>query len=94
MTNELKNDSTQPNVPKKETRAKRREQKDYEQPRRWVQIRIIPIWLRIVLVLILFFIAAMAGLMIGFGIIGGGEPLDALKWETYQHILDILGGKE
>lgn len=60
---------------------------------KWVQIRMFPIWLRILIVLILLIVSAAAGLMVGYGIIGEGEPKDALKWETYQHILDIKDGK-
>ncbi|ANU14012.1 hypothetical protein B481_0972 [Planococcus halocryophilus Or1] len=59
----------------------------------WVQIRLFPIWLRIVIVIALIALAAVLGVMIGFGVIGDGSPADALKWETWQHILDIMGGK-
>ena len=52
-----------------------------------------PIWLRILLVILLLVGAAMAGLMVGYGILGDGEPKDALKWETYQHMIDIKDGK-
>lgn len=59
----------------------------------WVQIRMFPIWLRILLVIALFGGASAAGLMVGYGVLGSGTPKDALKWETYQHILDIKDGK-
>lgn len=95
MTNELKEQTEV--EPKKKRRSQNGEpkQKDGEtKTTRWVQIRLIPIWLRIVLVLILLFIAAVAGVVIGYGFIGGGEPADALKWSTWQHIFDIIEGKE
>lgn len=60
----------------------------------WVQIRLFPIWLRILLVLSLILGAIAAGLMVGYGYIGDGEPKDVLKWEKWQHILDIMKGKE
>ncbi|MGI2327719.1 DNA-directed RNA polymerase subunit beta [Planococcus sp. YIM B11945] len=60
----------------------------------WVRIRLIPIWLRIIIVLLLLAVAAILGVMVGYGIIGDGEPQDALKWETWQHILDIMSGKK
>lgn len=67
-----------------------------EKPKRtlWVQIRLFPIWLRILLVAVLIAAAAALGAMVGYGIIGDGEPKDALKWETWQHILDIMSGKK
>lgn len=58
----------------------------------WVQIRLFPIWLRIILVIALIVLAAVLGAMVGFGVIGDGKPADALKWETWQHILDIMSG--
>lgn len=60
----------------------------------WVQIRLFPIWLRIIIVLVLIVVAAILGVMVGYGVIGDGEPRDALKWETWQHIIDIMSGKK
>lgn len=60
----------------------------------WVQIRLFPIWLRIILVLVLIVLAAALGAMVGYGVIGDGEPRDVLKWETWQHIIDIISGKK
>lgn len=60
----------------------------------WVQIRLFPIWLRIIIVLVLIALATVLGVMVGYGIIGDGEPKDALKWETWQHIIDIMSGKK
>ncbi len=59
----------------------------------WVQIRLFPIWLRIILVSTLVVGAIAAGLTIGYCYVGDGNPKDALKWETWQHILDLLNGK-
>ncbi len=60
----------------------------------WVQIRILPIWLRVILVLLLLVGAAVFGATIGYGYIGDGNPADVLKKETWTHILDIINGKE
>lgn len=65
-----------------------------DKPVRWVQLRLIPIWLRIILVLLLFLVAAVVGLNVGYSIIGDGASSGALKWDTWQHILDIMSGKE
>ena len=45
----------------------------------WVQIRILPIWLRVILVLLLLAGAAILGALIGYGYIGDGDPSDVLK---------------
>lgn len=62
--------------------------------RLWVQIRILPIWLRVILVLLLLVGAAILGSMIGYGYVGDGTPSDVLKKETWTHIVDIINGKE
>ena len=59
----------------------------------WVQMRLIPIWLRIILVLLLLVGTAIMGAMVGYGYIGDGVPADVLKKETWTHILDIVSGK-
>jgi len=74
---------------KKMEKAQNKEQKKTY----WVQIRMFPIWLRIILLILIFGVAAAAGLMVGYGVLGDGNPTDAIKWETYQYILDIKDGK-
>ncbi|APC49720.1 DNA-directed RNA polymerase subunit beta [Virgibacillus halodenitrificans] len=64
----------------------REEKKNNKRPR----LRVFPIWLRIIVVLLLCAIALTAGLMIGYGVIGDGTPTDALKKDTWQHIIDIV----
>ena len=61
---------------------------------RWVQIRMIPILLRIILVIVLLAVVIIVGLRIGYGTIGDGNPSDVLKKETWLHIVDIIKGKE
>ena len=102
MTNELKSESLTPNVPQKEKRqGKKQEMQEkqdkkekQERPIRWYNFRLIPIWLRILLVVLFITIAGASGLMIGFGVIGGGNPTDILKWETWEHILNMINGIE
>lgn len=59
---------------------------------RWVQIRLLPIWLRVLLFLIGAALAAVLGVMFGFGVIGDGKASDALKPETWQHIWKMIKG--
>jgi len=55
------------------------------------RVRLFPIWLRLVIVVALIAVSTIAGAVIGYGVIGDGNPLDALKWSTWQHIVDIVG---
>ena len=89
MTNELNH--TVQEQPKK---RRAQESPTEVQKGRWVQIRLLPIWLRIILILLLFLIVTAIGIVFGYSIIGEGESGDALKWSTWKHILDIMNGVE
>lgn len=77
-------------------RKKELPKQEESEPKRtfWVQIRLIPIWLRIVLIALLLVVTAIIGLQIGFSYIGDGDAKDVLKKETWTHITDIINGKE
>lgn len=92
MTNEIKSDSTQPDIPLKEKKDKRSEQT--KEAKGIYRIRLIPIWLRLIIILVLLIVAIVVGLMLGYSVVGDGKAIDALKWGTYEHIFDILRGKE
>lgn len=59
-----------------------------------VRVRLFPIWLRLVIVFLLMVFLLAAGVMVGYGIIGDGEPFDALKQSTWTHIIDIVNKRE
>ena len=89
MTNEL-NETVE-----EQSKKRRAEEIDNdEQQKRFIRIRLIPIWLRIVLILLLFIIVTAIGIVFGYSVIGEGEAGDALKWSTWKHILDIMNGVE
>ena len=89
MTNEL-NETVEEQPKKRRTQ----EPDNEEQQKRFIRIRLIPIWLRIVLILLLFIIVTAIGIVFGYSVIGEGEAGDALKWSTWEHILDIMNGVE
>lgn len=69
---------------------RKKQQKEKSLWRTLPRRRIFPIWLRIVVVLIFSAAALVAGLMVGYGVVGDGNPIDALRIETWQHIIDIV----
>lgn len=83
---ELEMTETQNQTRRQQKKQQKAEKRKNKKPR----LRIFPIWLRIVLVGAISVLALGAGLMIGYGVLGDGEPKDALKWETWQHIIDIV----
>ncbi|WP_243387053.1 DNA-directed RNA polymerase subunit beta [Bacillus kexueae] len=72
---------------KKEKKAKKNVEQ--EEPRK-IRIRLIPIWLRVILVALAMSISLVLGTMVGYGVLGDGKPLDALKPSTWQHIVDLV----
>ncbi|MFC3040425.1 DNA-directed RNA polymerase subunit beta [Virgibacillus xinjiangensis] len=71
---------------RKEIKQQKKAEKLASQPRR----RVFPIWLRIIVVILLAAIALIAGLMIGYSVLGDGNPLEILRAETWEHIYDIV----
>ncbi|TLS35801.1 DNA-directed RNA polymerase subunit beta [Pseudalkalibacillus caeni] len=68
----------------------REEKKTKSQGEKKPRIRLIPIWLRVIVVIVLLFISLAAGAMIGYGVIGEGDPQDVFHKETWQKIVDIV----
>lgn len=58
-----------------------------------VRIRLIPIWLRLVLLVVFVFISMMAGAVVGYGVLGNGKAADVFKESTWTHIIDLVGKK-
>lgn len=95
-TNENQEEKLEVNSRKERKRRKKEHTEDEVAPKKtfWVQLRILPIWLRIILFILLLAAVIVIGLRFGYGFIGDGNPADVLKKETWTHILDIIQGKE
>lgn len=59
-------------------------------PYKRVRIRLIPIWLRIVLLAALVVINVMAGAVVGYGMLGGGKIAEVFHESTWTHIIDLV----
>jgi DNA-directed RNA polymerase subunit beta len=66
-----------------------------EQPvsQKRVRIRLIPIWLRIVLLAVMIVVSLVGGAMIGYGVLGDGKASDVFKQSTWTHIIDLVEKK-
>ncbi|MGG0644998.1 DNA-directed RNA polymerase subunit beta [Sporosarcina gallistercoris] len=81
------------------TRTKRKETSQTEEttetkPVRWVQVRILPIYVRVILVILLLAVAAVIGALIGYSVLGDGTASGIFQKDTWMHIFDIMNGKE
>jgi DNA-directed RNA polymerase subunit beta len=71
----------------KETQAEVRPSKQQ------VRVRLIPIWLRLILLVVFIFISLAAGAMVGYGVLGNGKTMDVFKESTWTHIRDLIDKK-
>jgi hypothetical protein len=58
-----------------------------------IRIRLFPIWLRLFIIIISLAASLLAGVAVGYGIIGNGELKDAFEESTWTHILDLVKKK-
>lgn len=55
-----------------------------------IKVRLLPIWLRLLIVIGLIFIAVLSGALLGYSVIGGGNAMDVFQKSTWTHIFDIV----
>ena len=56
-----------------------------------IRVRMIPIWLRLVLLLAGIVCMATLGTLIGYSVIGDGKPFEIFDKKTWTHIIDLAG---
>ncbi|RFU60095.1 DNA-directed RNA polymerase subunit beta [Bacillus sp. V59.32b] len=61
-----------------------------EQAEERVKIRLLPIWLRLIIVTVLIAVSVSVGAVIGYSVIGGGNVSDVFKKSTWTHIVDLV----
>ncbi|WHY86123.1 DNA-directed RNA polymerase subunit beta [Neobacillus novalis] len=55
-----------------------------------VRIRLIPIWLRLLLLIIFILVGVTSGAAVGYGVLGDGKVADIFKESTWTHIRDLV----
>jgi hypothetical protein len=68
----------------------RQQEKQEDHAKKRVRIRLLPIWLRLVIVCVLIAVSVTAGAIIGYSVIGGGKASDVFKKSTWTHIVDLV----
>lgn len=74
---------------KKKGNAPSREEMKNEESQK-LRVRVIPIWLRLIIIVLIFVLCLAAGLAIGYGVIGDGNVKDVFSKDTWQHIVDLV----
>lgn len=55
-----------------------------------IRIRLIPIWLRLILVAVAVVCATIIGSVVGYSVIGDGKPSEVFHKDTWIHIRDLV----
>ena len=55
-----------------------------------IRIRLVPLWARIIIVLVLTMMALVVGAMVGYSVMGDGKAMDVFKKSTWTHIVDLV----
>lgn len=82
----------------KEMQAKQKTEKqrttESEEPqrakRKKIKVRLIPIWLRLIIITFLLLLSFVIGVVGGYSMLGDGKMTDAFKKSTWQHIVDLV----
>jgi hypothetical protein len=75
------------------TKEEEQEKKKDTVARPKIRVRLIPIWLRIILLAVMVVGCVIGGAMVGYGILGDGSATDVLNKSTWTHILDLIEKK-
>ncbi|MFT8322631.1 MAG: DNA-directed RNA polymerase subunit beta [Bacillus sp. (in: firmicutes)] len=78
------------------TREQHQQQQDESNTastRKKIRVRLIPIWLRILLIVVLMACSVSAGTVIGYSVMGNGKASETFHKETWTHINDLINKK-
>ncbi|MBT2661550.1 DNA-directed RNA polymerase subunit beta [Bacillus sp. ISL-45] len=72
------------------TREEVKKNKKTREKKKRIRVRLIPIWLRIMIVVLLLAASVVLGAMFGYAVMGGGEAKDVFEKSTWSHIIDLV----
>jgi len=55
-----------------------------------IRLRLIPIWLRLIIVLALIVMSTTIGAAVGYGVLGDGKVFDIFDMSTWTHTIDLV----
>jgi hypothetical protein len=89
-TNVDNNEKNTRDARRKQRRGVHRQKRIKERAKKELRLRLVPIWLRLIIIVVLLALSLIAGLVVGYGVIGSGEVGDTLKQSTWTHIVDLI----
>lgn len=92
----FENDNQTRALTREERKAERRRQRLEEEQKEWldgrkkIRIRLIPIWLRLIIIAVLIVVCLILGAIVGYSVIGDGEANEVFNKSTWTHIIDLI----
>jgi hypothetical protein len=77
----------------KKARALEKDIETMRDRRKKIRVRLIPVWVKVAIVILLTIASLLVGTIVGYGVIGNGKPSEALQKSTWTHIVDIINKK-
>jgi hypothetical protein len=77
----------------KKARALEKDVETMRDRRKKIRVRLIPVWVKVAIVILLTIASMLVGTVVGYSVIGNGKPGDALQKGTWTHIIDIINKK-
>ncbi|AIE61522.1 DNA-directed RNA polymerase subunit beta [Bacillus methanolicus] len=71
-------------------KAKHEQHEQTKEKRKRIRVRLIPIWLRVIIVALLIVVSAIAGAMVGYGVLGNGKVIEVFQKSTWTNIYDLI----
>lgn len=56
------------------------------------RVRLVPIWARLLITLVLFVFSLVAGLLVGYALVGEGDSLHILTLDIWQGLYEFING--
>ncbi|MBT2642981.1 DNA-directed RNA polymerase subunit beta [Bacillus sp. ISL-41] len=72
------------------TREEVKKNKKTREKKKRIRVRLIPIWLRIMIVILLLAASVVLGAMFGYAVMGSGKAKDVFEKSTWTHIMDLV----
>lgn len=74
---------------RKKERSREKEAKMSDR-RKKIRVRLIPIWLRVIIVALLIVASVSLGAIVGYSVMGDGKADDVFQKSTWMHIVDLI----
>lgn len=72
------------------TREDMKKEKNTREKKKRIRVHLIPIWLRIIIVIVLLAASLVLGAIFGYAIMGNGKVKDVFEKSTWTHIMDLV----